>query len=179
MIRVGLIAVIAVLTAASAIAQMQRVDPAVPRPLPESKVEPAGELAATVPPRLIQNERRSRSDVDVRHCLALPTNSQIHRCAHPYLSRASRTRVAKSAGRAKPAAAAKAAETAKPTNLPKPPGATVSPSDAAKAADLVKPMDVTKRGGTPKPVESAKAGATAKPDAAKSAPPARPEPGKK
>lgn len=28
---------------------------------------------------------RSRSNVDARHCLKLPTNMEIHRCAHKYL----------------------------------------------------------------------------------------------
>lgn len=169
MIRIGLVAAIAVLSAASANAQMQRVDPAMPSPLPESKVEPSGQLAETVPPRLIQNEQRSQSDADARHCLDLATNAQVHRCAHPYLSRTARAKVAKAARPAKPAAAAKAVESAKPAGLPKTPGSTVKPADAAKAADLVKPIDVTKPPRAPKTTETP----AKKAEAAKGAPPAK------
>lgn len=28
---------------------------------------------------------RSRTNVDARHCLQLPTNIEIHKCAHKYL----------------------------------------------------------------------------------------------
>lgn len=40
----------------------------------ESKTKPAA-----------AKRTRSRSNVDARHCLKLPTNMEIHRCAHKYL----------------------------------------------------------------------------------------------
>ena len=165
--RIGLIAMLAALTATSAYAQ-PRSDPAVPRGMTDQRVEPSGQLAPAPatprPPRLIQNQRRSQRDADARHCLDRATNKGIHRCSLPYRSHASRAAGVKRASAKPPAAApAPSIEISKPSGDMKP-GAP-RPGDAAKAADLVKPMDVTKPGAVPKPVESAKAPAAAKPAA--------------
>lgn len=41
---------------------------------------------AALPAKPVAAKRvRSKSDVDARHCLKLPTNIEIHRCAHKYL----------------------------------------------------------------------------------------------
>jgi hypothetical protein len=163
--RIGLIAMLAALAATSAYAQ-SRYDPAVPRGMTDQRVEPSGQLtpapATARPPRLIQNQRRSRHDADARHCLSQTSNKAIHRCSLKYRSHASRAASVKRAS-SKPSTAAPAPkiEITKPSTDMKP-GAP-RPGDAAKAADLVKPMDVTKPAGAPKAVESAKAPAAAKP----------------
>jgi hypothetical protein len=140
----------------------QRFEPAVPRGLPDQRLEPAGELArpasAPVPPRLVQNARRAQRDADARHCLTLATNRAVHRCAERYRSRAARAARAASAKKASlkaPAAPAPIAVEASRPDVVKP-GAP-RPGDAAKAADLVKPMDVTRPSGTPRPLETSKA----------------------
>ena len=168
--RISLIAALAVFAAASAHAQVQRIDPAVPSALPDSRVEPARELGSTAPrelgtiaprevgsiapPELVMDRRRGGSDADARHCLELPTNRQVHRCAERYRSRAARARTMAKAPKAAPAPAKTAELVKPPIDAPKPGGAP-RPSDVAKAADLVKPMDVTKPSGTPKAVETA------------------------
>ena len=156
MTRIGLIAALAVVSAASAYAQMQPVDPPVTRSLPESSMEPPIQLVQTPPWSPIKNELRHERDADARRCLELPTNRQVHRCAERYRSRASRAGSVVKAS-SKPAAAAKVSDMVQP-----PIDAPASKSkggpragDLEKAADLVKPMDVTKPGGTPKAVEIA------------------------
>lgn len=143
--------------AAGAYAQTQRYDPATPSGVPQQRVDPAGELAqpaaAPRPPRLIQNQRRSRRDADARHCLALSANKAVHRCSLPYRSRATKRAAAT---RAKSKAASQqpiSREASKPASVVK--RAPPRPGDTAKAAELVKPMDVTRPGGTPTPVAPA------------------------
>lgn len=177
--RIGTIvawAAFAVLGAGAASAQ-QRYDPVIPRGVPEQRVEPFGELAppspAPRPPRLVQNERRTQSDSDARHCLTLASNREVHRCSLRYRNRAARAaavRTSAKASAAKPTSAAPAMlEPSKPMDIVKP-GAP-RPGDAAKAQDLVKPMDVTKPGGMAKPAEStAKAPEAQKPAATPPAP---------
>ena len=182
------LAMLAVLTTAAASAQ-QRYDPAIPRGVPEQRLEPAGDLTqpapSPIPPRLVQNAQRTQSDSDARHCLTLPTNKEVHRCSLRYRSHAAR-RAAVVKASAKPSASKAAATAAgiapaKPADIVKP-GAP-RPGDVAKAQDLVKPMDVT--GGTPKAVESSAKAAPAKPPVPTSAvvappvKPAAPEPAKK
>jgi hypothetical protein len=184
------LAMLAVLTAGAASAQ-QRYDPAIPRGVPEQRLEPAGELTqpapSPTPPRLVQNAQRTQSDSDARHCLTLPTNKEVHRCSLRYRSHAAR-RAAMVKASAKPSASKAAAtaagiEPAKPPDIVKP-GAP-RPGDVAKAQDLVKPMDVTTPGGMPKAVESGAKAAPAKPPVPTSAvvappvKPAAPEPAKK
>jgi len=168
------LAALGVLCAASAHAQMQRYDPAIPKGVQEQRVEPSGELAkpapAPIPPRLVQNQRRAQRDADARHCLTLATNKAVHRCSLKYRSRATK-RAAVVKAKAKPASEKAAAiELSKPADVVKP-GAP-RPGDAAKAAEIVKPMDVTKSGGPSKPPAS-----TAKaPEPAKAAPSGVPTP---
>lgn len=159
----GLIAVAALASAASAHAQ-QSFEPAVPRGLQEQRVQPSGELTqpaeTPLPPRLVQNQARAQRDADARHCLQRSANKDIHRCAHPYLSREARQRVRSATAKSKSTtrAASRPAQRAADVARPPEPVATGAPraSDAAKAADLVKPMDVTRPAGTPRPVEAAK-----------------------
>ena len=186
------LATFAVLTAGTAAAQ-QRYDPAIPKGVSEQRVEPSGELAqpapAPVPPRLVQNARRTQRDADARECLTLATNKAVHRCSLKYRSRESRAAVVKASSKrssAQPAAPA-SVDTAKPVDVVKP-GAP-RPGDTAKAQELVKPMDVTKSGGPPKAVESTAKAPEAKPPvpAPAATPPAKapapaakaPEPAKK
>ena len=92
------LAVLAALCSASAHAQTQRYDPAIPRGVQQQNVQPAGELAtpapAAVPPRLIQNRPRGARDADARHCLDRATNKAVHRCSLPYLPRVAKRRAA-------------------------------------------------------------------------------------
>ena len=155
--RLGLIAALAVLSVAPALAQPLDPAPAVPTPMPDSRLEPAGELRESVPPRLIMNSKRAQSDADARHCLDLSTNRLVHRCAERYRARAAR------------AAAAKAAA----TDTMKAPAT----SKSAQPADTMKPMEMSKPAAAGKPGEAAKAPAAAPPaDMAKGAasPPAAP-----
>jgi hypothetical protein len=178
------LAALAALSAGAASAQ-QRYDPAIPRGVPDQRLEPAGELgqpvgqpaSAPIPPRLVQNNRRAQRDADARHCLTLATNREVHRCSLRYRPRGAPGAVVKA--RAKPSASKPAAaagiEPDMPANIVKP-GAP-RPGDTAKAQDLVKPMDVTKPGGVPKPIEStAKAEPPKPPVSAPTAvtPPAKP-----
>lgn len=45
----------------------------------------AGAGAASRAKPVAAKRARSKSNVDARHCLKLPTNLEIHRCAHKYL----------------------------------------------------------------------------------------------
>ena len=170
MIRIGAIAALAALAAGFVYAQVQTIEPVVPRALPEQRVEPLGELPppvtvspapvspvtvqpVTVPPRLVMNAERARRDADARHCLTLVTNREVHRCAEPYRSRASRSAVARASAKRTTVAAPPRVEIPRRADTLKP-GAP-RPDDAAKAADLVKPMDVTRPGAVPRPIESA------------------------
>ena len=155
--RITSMAAIALLSAASAYAQTQ-FEPAIPRGIPDTAVQPSRELAQPAPaapapqvvepvvPRLVMNRARGRTDADARQCLQLATNRQIHRCAERYLPRAARkgvrrTKAARSAQAIAPSARAKAADLGKP--------------DMSKAADPAKPVDL-------------KAGAASTPPATKS-----------
>lgn len=163
--RIGLIAVIAALAAASALAQPQTFEPAVPKGLPESRVEPSGELRPPAPPQLVMNRARGNSDADARQCLQLTSNKQIHRCAERYRSHASRAGVTK-AKIAKSADPIRAADRARSVDLAKP--------DMSKAADPAKtvagrPVDMAKPATTPA-AKSADAGKSA-PAASPPAPP--------
>ena len=142
------LAALAGLCNASAHAQA-RYDPAIPQGVQQQSVQPAGELAtpapAPLPPRLIQNRPRAQSDADARHCLDRASNKAVHRCSLPYRSRVTKRRASirtKAKARA-PAEQALIIERSKPAIMK--PGAP-RPGDAAKAAELVKPMDVTKPG---------------------------------
>lgn len=133
--RLGLIAVFAALAAASVFAQ-QQFDPAVPRGLPETRVEPSGELAQppqSAAPLLVMSPRH-QNDADARQCLQFTSNAQIHRCAERYRSHAARARVTKAA--MKPADTIRSADRGKASDLAKP--------DMSKAAEPAKPVDVAK-----------------------------------
>ena len=141
--RIGSVAALALLAAASAYAQTQ-YEPAIPRGVQDSAVQPSRELVQPAPaaqvveptvPRLVMNRARGGSDADARQCLQLASNRQIHRCAERYRSQArrasvTRTRAAKPAEAITPAARARAADLGKP--------------DMSKAADAAKPIDTAK-----------------------------------
>jgi hypothetical protein len=168
--RHGLIAVFAALAAASAYAQ-QVFEPAVPRGLPETRVEPSGELPPPAqPPQLVMNMRRHQNDADARRCLQLATNRQIHRCAQPYLPAAARARVVRATAKADSVPAAsraraselakpdlsKAAEPAKPVDTAKPASqAAAQPASPPKTADVVKSAPADKS-AAPKWTDTAK-----------------------
>ena len=105
--RIGWIAVWAALAAAPAHAQRQ-FEPAVPKGIPSSSVEPSGVLSHPDPaapafapaPRVVEPvvphapraphlvmSPRHRSDAEVRQCLRFASNRQIARCAEPYSPR--------------------------------------------------------------------------------------------
>ena len=163
--RFGLIATLAVLALAPALAHAaQMVDPVVPSALPESSLPPPTELGGAVPPRLRQNEMRGMRDADARHCLDLPTNRQVHRCAERYRSRVARARAAS----VKAAAAApKGAETAVVAPAAKP-AEMARPSDAPKGTIMIKPMESSK--ATPSPAPAPAAPPQAAPKAAQAPP---------
>ena len=157
--------------AAASVHAATTAEPTIPKAIPDSRpVEPAGTLAPPAappgslaspdttgaPPKLVQNIKRHQRDADARHCLQQATsNKGIHRCAERYRPRGARTASVKKASVKPPAenAAAKpAVEISRSADVVKP-GAP-RPGDAAKAADLVKPMDVTKPGGTPRPADA-------------------------
>ena len=92
MIRIGLLVALAA-AAATAHAQPQRPDTALPSPVTETRVEPSGELKEALPPLLDQSAARPRSDLDARHCLdAATSNAEVHRCAEPYRPRPTQAR---------------------------------------------------------------------------------------
>ena len=156
--------------AAASVHAAQIVEPTIPKAIPDSRsVEPAGTLAppaappgslaspntAGAPPKLVQNIKRHQRDADARHCLKqASTNKGVHRCAERYRPRGARTASVKKASVKPPAdkAAAQPGVEISRSDVVKP-GAP-RPGDAAKAADLVKPMDVTKPGGTPRPADA-------------------------
>jgi hypothetical protein len=157
--RIGLIAAIGVFAAASAYAQMQ-IEPAVPKGLQDSSVQPARELPAAgaqvvepAVPQLVMDRARGHSDADARRCLQFTSNVQIHRCAERYRSHArrasvTRTKASKPADAISPASRSKAADLAKP--------------DMSKAADPAKPVDMSKAA----PAQAAKSAAAGKPSTA-------------
>jgi len=188
--RLSTLAALAVVASAPVYGQGRTYDPVIPRGIPDQRVEPAGELAqpvmaAPLPPRLIQNRTRAQNDADARHCLTATSNRDIHRCAERYLpgsARAATVRRASAKAAAPKADSQPAIEISRSTEIVKPGGPR--PGDVAKAAEIVKPMDVTKPSGTPRPVESApKAADTGKSKAAPStgagAPPTPPSVGPK
>ena len=170
---------LAVVCAEAAYAQ-RVVEPAVPRALQQGEsvpgrqldapppaggmAAPAGGGIAAAPIQLEQNVRRHARDADARHCLQRASNKDVHRCAQPYLPRGARVTRAAATKEDTPKRSAKgsakvpaekpapivAAEPPKPETLK--PGAAKA-EDKAKAADLVKPMDVTKTSppAAPKP----------------------------
>ena len=184
--------------AAVSVHAAQTYEPTIPRSIAEPRVvEPAGTLAppATpgvdlsqptlqqpLPPQLVQNIKRHQRDADARHCLQqASTNKGIHRCAERYRPRGARAASVKKASVKPPAekAAAQPGIEISRSDVVKP-GAP-RPGDAAKAADLVKPMDVTKPSGTPRPVDSTTittttttTTTTGKPPAAKAGDPPKP-----
>jgi hypothetical protein len=177
--RIGSIAAIALLAAASAYAQTQ-YEPAIPRGIPDSSVQPSRELSQPssaapaaqvvepVVPQLVMDPKRGHSDADARQCLQFASNTQIHRCAERYRAHAARrasvtrTKAAKPAEAIAPSARAKAADLGKP--------------DLSKAAEPAKPVDMKAAPATAKsaPIERPAATAKAAPSATpieKSAPP--------
>ena len=176
MIFRSLVAALALLAASSAHAQ-RTFEPAIPRGFQDQPAPSSGELAPPPPPpagtprsfeptvpQLVQNNPRTMSDADARHCLARASNKDIHRCAQPYLGRSARASVRRASAKAPAARQSSAAATASASTSAKtvaePPrtpdtikAAPPRPADTAKAADLVKPMDVTKSGSTPRPIE--------------------------
>ncbi|MGZ8155580.1 MAG: hypothetical protein ACXW2I_04390 [Burkholderiales bacterium] len=86
MIRIGLCAALAVV-AGTIYAQVPAGEAAKSSPLPEARMEAAGELKDSVPARPAQNDARAKADADARHCLDLSTNAQVHRCAEGYRNR--------------------------------------------------------------------------------------------
>jgi hypothetical protein len=170
--RFALIAAIGVLAAASAYAQMQ-IEPAVPRGLQDSNVQPARELppaAAQVIdpaiPQLAMDRARGHSDADARRCLQFTSNVQIHRCAERYRSHARRASVTKTKA-GKPAEAISPASRGKAADLGKP--------DMSKAANPAKPVEMTKAAPAAAPAPAAKSAAAEKPSTApKAAAPEKP-----
>ena len=157
------LAAIAALPCASAYAQPRSYEPAIPLGLPQQSVQPAGELAtpAPVPPRLNQKRPRGDRDADARHCLDRANNKGVHRCSLPYLPRGAKRRAAVKTKVQAPAEPALRIEPSKPTQM-KP--AAPRPGDTAKAAELVKPMDVTKPGaGVSPPLNPGAKGPASKP----------------
>jgi hypothetical protein len=165
--RIGLIAAIGVFAAASAYAQMQ-IEPAVPRGLQDSSVQPSRELAQPGPqvvdpaaPQLVMNRARGYSDADARRCLQFTSNVQIHRCAERYRPHTRGASVTKTKA-GKPAEKVSTSARAKAVDLGKP--------DMSKAAEPAKPVDMTKAAPAPaatsaaaKPSTSPQAAAPAKP----------------
>ena len=69
-----LVAALAMLFSATALGQTQSGQPGVASAAPqEGKTKPAARTG-----------KRSRANVDARHCLQLATNLEIHRCAEKY-----------------------------------------------------------------------------------------------
>jgi hypothetical protein len=168
--RIGLIMALAILSGTGAYAQqIQWVDPAVPRAMPDSSVEPSGKLADPAIPQLVMDPRRGHTDADARQCLQLATNDQIHRCAEEYRPHASHAKVVKTgqaAGKAKPGDAPKAPDTATPES-PKAAEASKA-TDTTKAAAPAKSADARapKSAAASKTAEPAKSADSAKPPAA-------------
>jgi hypothetical protein len=157
------LAAIAAFSSASAFAQPRSYEPAVPLGLPQQSIQPAGELAtpAPVPPRLNQNRPRGDRDADVRHCLDRASNKAVHRCSLPYRPRVAQRGAALKTKAQAPAESAIRIEPSKPAQMK--PGAP-RPGDTAKAAELVKPMDVTKPGaGVSPPLNQSAKGPASKP----------------
>jgi len=200
--RIGPVVTAAALAVACAqMAYAQRVvEPAVPRALQSgesvpgrqldapppaggmSAPAPAGGGIAASPPQLQQNVRRHARDADARHCLQRATNKDVHRCAQPFLHGGAR--VTKAAAKKETSKRSGKAPAEKPAPVvaepPKPPEAmkpsTAKPEDKAKAAEIVKPMDVTKPSATgtaPAPKPDAKAPAPAAGAPAKAAEPTK------
>jgi hypothetical protein len=171
--RIASIAAIGVFAAASAYAQMQ-IEPAVPKGLQDSTVQPARELPPTgaqvvdpVVPQLVMDRVRGHSDADARRCLQFTSNVQIHRCAERYRSHARRASVTRTKAAGKPAQTISPAARAKAADLGKP--------DMSKAANPAKPVDMTKAAPAPAPAPAAKSAAAEKPSTApKSAAPEKP-----
>jgi hypothetical protein len=169
--RIASIAAIGVFAAASAYAQMQ-IEPAVPKGLQDSTVQPARELPPTgaqvvdpVVPQLVMDRVRGHSDADARRCLHFTSNVQIHRCAERYRSHARRASVTRTKAAGKPADAISPAARGKAADVGKP--------DMSKAANPAKPVDMTK--AAPAPAPAAKSAAAEKPSTApKSAAPEKP-----
>lgn len=156
------LAAVAALASAAAYAQ-QSYEPALPRGVQPQSVQPAGQLAAPapVPPRLNQNRPRGDRDADARHCLDRANNKGVHRCSLPYLPRAAKRRAAVKTKAQVPAEPVLRIEPAKPTQMK--PGAARA-GDTARAAELVKPMDVTKPGaGVSPPLKESARAPAAKP----------------
>jgi hypothetical protein len=149
MIRIGLAAFLAAFAAAAAHAQ-QTFEPAVPRGLSDTTVQPSGELGPSQQtqtftrsedsvPQLVMLSPRHAHDADARQCLRLANNRQIHRCAEryrPHIAQAELTKTkapATAAGggveRGYKADLSKAAEPAKPIE-----GKLVTPAAAAPPA---------------------------------------------
>lgn len=149
--RIGLIAVLAALAAASAHAQ-QQYEPAVPKGLPDSRVEPPAELAQppqsaapqSVAPRTFEPKPvmldntapqlvmspRHRNDADARQCLRFTSNIQVLRCAERYRPHGGHVTVAK--------ASVKRSTTSTNTTTTTT-STSVSRADRAKASDVAKP----------------------------------------
>lgn len=148
MTRFSLLAALTVVISASVYAQGQVFEPAVPRALPEQRVDPAGQLQETMPPELVQNVRRHAMDADARHCLQLAANQEVHRCAEKY-----RPRVASAAKAPKPASAMT------PADMLRSPAESAIPTGAPRASDVAKaasPLDATKSVSLTKPTEAGK-----------------------
>lgn len=141
--RIGLIAAFAALAAASAYAQ-QVFEPAVPRGISETHVQPSAELPQpTRAPQLVMSPRHQR-DADARRCLQLATNRQIHRCAAPYLPHEARARIVRTnrkAESAPPGPRARASDLVKP--------------DMSRAAEPAKAVDNSRPAAQPTPPRTA------------------------
>jgi hypothetical protein len=158
--RIGLTVTLAALCLAPVLAHSaQIVEPAVPKGLqPEGTVEPSGELQAPVAPRLEMNERRSQHDADARHCLELPTNAQVHRCAERYRTHIARVRAAQ----AKVASAALKGTETKGSAAAAKSAEIEKPADSGKGTFTIKPMDTTKSAAAAPPPDSARSTSTPK-----------------
>jgi hypothetical protein len=105
--------VVAALTAGAAHAQKSTVEPAIPQGISDSRIDARSALSPPAP-ELGMNRSSGGRDTDARACLALASNTQIHRCAEPYrgnVTRAAGTRAKLS----KPESGQSAAATAKTT----------------------------------------------------------------
>ena len=138
MMRFGVVAAFTMFAAASVFGQGQTFEPAIPKGLPESRVEPSGELpeSAPVPPRLEMNAMRAQSDADARQCLEMASNVQIHRCAERYRSRAARATATRIARTPTPVGSSGSQQTSEAAEAAR--SADTKPSITAKTTELSK-----------------------------------------
>jgi hypothetical protein len=180
MTRIGLAAFFAAFAALPAHSQ-QTFEPAVPRGMSDTSVQPSGELGqpqsqvqmqtsteGRSAPQLVMMSPRHARDADARQCLHLTNNRQIHRCAERYRPHTSHVALTKTTAGASASAGAergikpdlsKAAEPAKPVESAKAaapaPAAAAAPPKAAQTA-------ASSSSASAKPAEAPKAASSDK-----------------